>query len=101
MWRFICVCFIYNLFESKFDKLVFSLPEKESIAECRKNWWKDKNCMQMLAALPRRYTIERTLLEGLIKFGESNYANAFQMVWKSRLTQTFRGGMEWCTYTNI
>ncbi|XP_048740934.1 pseudouridylate synthase 7 homolog [Ostrea edulis] len=54
--------------------------EKESIAECRKSWWKDKNCMQMLTALPRKYNIERTLLEGLIKFGESNYANAFQMI---------------------
>ena len=49
--------------------------------QCRKSWWKDKNCMQMLSALPRKYNIERALLEGLIKYGENNYANAFQMVW--------------------
>ncbi|XP_062611558.1 pseudouridylate synthase 7 homolog [Saccostrea cucullata] len=54
--------------------------EREFISECRKNWWKDKNCVQMLKTLPRRYAIERSLLEGLIKFGENNYANAFQMV---------------------
>ncbi|XP_061178701.1 pseudouridylate synthase 7 homolog [Saccostrea echinata] len=54
--------------------------EKEFISECRKSWWKDKNCVQMLKTLPRKYAIERSLLEGLIKFGENNYANAFQMV---------------------
>lgn len=54
--------------------------EKDFITECRKNWWKDKNCTQMLKVLPRKYNIERALLEGLIKFGENNYANAFQMI---------------------
>ncbi|XP_022296061.2 pseudouridylate synthase 7 homolog [Crassostrea virginica] len=54
--------------------------EKEYLTQCRKSWWKDKNCMQMLSALPRKYNIERALLEGLIKYGENNYANAFQMI---------------------
>lgn len=59
---------------------LFDSVEKDFITECRKNWWKDKNCTQMLKVLPRKYNIERALLEGLIKFGENNYANAFQMV---------------------
>ncbi|KAK3103872.1 hypothetical protein FSP39_022552 [Pinctada imbricata] len=67
------------------------LGEPANVSEIRTKWWESKNSLEMITKLPRKYNIERNLLEGLIKYGETNYANAFQKIHRNTRTMYLHG----------
>ncbi|XP_067682997.1 pseudouridylate synthase 7 homolog [Haliotis asinina] len=50
----------------------------DSMKKCREEWGKSRDPSAALKYVPSHHNIERTLLETLMKQGETNYANALQ-----------------------
>ncbi|XP_048239142.1 pseudouridylate synthase 7 homolog [Haliotis rufescens] len=50
----------------------------DSMRKCREAWGKSRDASAALRYVPSHHSIERTLLETLMRQGETNYANALQ-----------------------
>lgn len=55
--------------------------EKQPLMDVRRKWWSNRNASEALMPFNPNYRcVERTLLEGFVKHGDTAYELALQMV---------------------